>query len=212
MVMKRSCALVVIASLLLLFISGCIDSSTTAPNTPPKAIIIALGSAIEGESADFDGTTSTASDGYIASYQWDFGDGQTGTGAKSPHIYSNAGTYVASLTVIDNHGLKDTDSIKIIVLKKTNSKPVAYGYITTITLDKMNTELIDVNDNYDKYEVEDNVGTINYRDYTYQTHRVTLWRNEAERIVNNVVAYELTTALTSSSGSKVFGYVTTIRF
>lgn len=92
-------------------------------------------------------------------------------------------------------------------------KPIAYGYITTIALDKMKTELIELDDKYDKYEVETNVGTISYRSYTYQTHRVTFWRGDAKKIVNNVIEYELKTRNPSvRSESKVFGYVNTITF
>ncbi|MFC9689013.1 S8 family serine peptidase [Kribbella sp. NPDC056951] len=49
----------------------------------------------------FDGTASAPS---IASYAWDFGDSQTGTGAKPSHTYSTAGTYTVKLTVTDDAG------------------------------------------------------------------------------------------------------------
>ncbi len=92
-------------------------------------------------------------------------------------------------------------------------KPVAYGYITTITLDEMETELIDLDGNYDKYEVETDVGTVSYRGYTYQTHRVTLWKGDVRKTVNNVVEYELTKVIKSRWHElKVYGYITTITF
>ena len=37
----------------------------------------------------------------ITSYQWDFGDGQTGTGAVITHTYAASGTYTLVLTVSD---------------------------------------------------------------------------------------------------------------
>jgi len=49
----------------------------------------------------FDGSASIGS---IASYAWDFGDSQTGTGAKPSHTYSTAGTYTVKLTVTDDAG------------------------------------------------------------------------------------------------------------
>lgn len=92
-------------------------------------------------------------------------------------------------------------------------KPIAYGYVTTIALDEMKTELIELDDKYDKYEVETNVGTTSYRSYTYQTHRVTFWRGDVKKIVNNVIEYELKTRNPSvRSEPKVFGSVNTLTF
>ncbi len=52
----------------------------------------------------FDGSASTDPDGTIATYEWDFGDGKTGTGATISHNYAKAGTYSVTLTVADNAG------------------------------------------------------------------------------------------------------------
>ena len=48
---------------------------------------------------DGSGTTGSAS-----SYQWDFGDGTTGTGITVTHIYTIAGTYTVTLTVTGSCG------------------------------------------------------------------------------------------------------------
>lgn len=59
----------------------------------------------------FDGSGSYDSDGgSIVSYTWDFGDGSTGSGAVTQHTYSVAGTYVVSLTVVDDEGMSNTNS------------------------------------------------------------------------------------------------------
>jgi hypothetical protein len=41
----------------------------------------------------FVGSQSFDPDGTITSYVWDFGDGTSGTGADTTHIYSEPGTY-----------------------------------------------------------------------------------------------------------------------
>lgn len=54
----------------------------------------------------FDAGGSGDPDGSVASYTWDFGDGQTDTttGANPSHAYQSAGSYVVTLTVTDNDG------------------------------------------------------------------------------------------------------------
>lgn len=48
----------------------------------------------------------TGSGPYI--YQWNFGDGNAGTGASPTHVYNSPGAYTVSLTVTDINGCKDT--------------------------------------------------------------------------------------------------------
>jgi gliding motility-associated-like protein len=46
--------------------------------------------------------------GTIANYDWDFGDGLTGTGSSLTHIYTNAGLFTVTLIITDISGCKDT--------------------------------------------------------------------------------------------------------
>jgi PKD repeat protein len=61
-----------------------------------------------GQAIQFNGSTSSDPDGTIASYQWNFGDGTTATGATPTHAYTTAGTYTVALTVTDNGGLTNS--------------------------------------------------------------------------------------------------------
>jgi len=66
----------------------------------------------------FDGSLSYDKDGEIVTYDWDFGDGTTGTGKYGWHQYCSMGTYKVTLTVTDNDGLKDvlTKSVEIVLV------------------------------------------------------------------------------------------------
>ena len=76
--------------------------TVTAPNQAPTAAFV---STTAGLTASLDGSTSSDSDGSVASYAWTFGDGGSATGATTSHAYGAAGTYQVTLTVTDNGGL-----------------------------------------------------------------------------------------------------------
>ncbi|MGV8858333.1 PKD domain-containing protein [Rhodoglobus sp.] len=75
--------------------------TTNPANQPPVA---AFTLDLAGLAASFNASGSSDPDGTIASYAWNFGDGQTGTGATASHSYATAGSYTATLTVTDNQG------------------------------------------------------------------------------------------------------------
>ena len=74
------------------------------PNVPPAADPGGPYTGTAGVAVSFDGTGSTDPDGTIDSYEWDFGDGASGTGATPSHTYTAAGSYTVTLTVTDNGG------------------------------------------------------------------------------------------------------------
>ena len=63
----------------------------------------------------FDGTASSAPNGSIVSYAWDFGDGIHGSGASVSHNYTTGGTFMAQLTITDTTGAKASASVSIAV-------------------------------------------------------------------------------------------------
>ena len=64
----------------------------------------------------FDASNSTDPDGTIISYEWDFGDGTTGSGKVITHSYEESKIYRVTLTVTDNKGAKSQFSIEIPVV------------------------------------------------------------------------------------------------
>jgi hypothetical protein len=75
----------------------------TAPNQGPTASFSAT-PATPGSSTTFNARASTPGTDPIATYEWQFGDGATATGASVSHAFAKAGTYTVTLTVSDTDG------------------------------------------------------------------------------------------------------------
>lgn len=81
-------------------------SVAIGPNQPPTASFASPASPIAGQSASFNGSGSSDSDGSVARYDWNFGDGTalTNGGSTPSHTYASAGMFTVTLTVTDNEG------------------------------------------------------------------------------------------------------------
>ncbi|MFI4984753.1 MAG: PKD domain-containing protein [Solirubrobacterales bacterium] len=83
---------------------------------PPSAsFTIAPNSGTAGSPVGFNGAGSSDPDGSIASFSWNFGDGNAGSGAAPSHTYGAAGTYTVTLTVTDNGGETNATSHQVTV-------------------------------------------------------------------------------------------------
>lgn len=71
---------------------------------------------------------STDSDGTIASWSWNFGDGGTSTVQNPSHSYAAGGTYTVSLTVTDNGGATGAKSQTVTVTAPSGITLSARGY------------------------------------------------------------------------------------
>ena len=118
---------------------GDVDSKTVAitvaepPNVPPTAAIGTSG--VSGNApftVNFSGGGSSDPDGTIASYAWNFGNGQTATTADASATYNSAGTYTATLTVTDDKGATGTASQVITVAPKPNVAPTAVANVVSV--------------------------------------------------------------------------------
>ena len=99
---------------------------TGAPNVPPNAVIRTV--SVAGTiplTVNLSGGNSTDPDGSIASYAWDLGNGQTGTGAAIQAIYTEAGSYTVTLVVTDDRGATATQTLVIEVSEDSNIAPGA---------------------------------------------------------------------------------------
>jgi len=73
----------------------------------------------EGSVVSFNAIHSRDNLGIVA-YEWDFGDGTRETGLAVNHTYMRSGSYNVSLTVKDQSGNSDTDSVVVTVLRDTD--------------------------------------------------------------------------------------------
>lgn len=90
----------------------------TQPNDAPTAdFTVSPTEPAAGESATFDASSSSDPDGFVAMYDWDFGDGTTvDAGAETEsHTFDASGTYNVELVVTDDGGMADTTTRSVTV-------------------------------------------------------------------------------------------------
>lgn len=90
------------------FSSTSLVASFTAPEIPNEPPTAALFVECADLNCRFGADNSVDSDGDIASYSWDFGDGSTSTRLRDSNVYASAGTYDVTLTVTDDDGASDS--------------------------------------------------------------------------------------------------------
>ena len=108
-----------------------ITGTLTASNRqPPVAVAGAnVTAGFAPLTVNFSSQGSYDPDGTIVSYAWNFGDGTNSTEPNPVKVYNSAGSFTAVLTVTDNDGLTDTESILITV----NSSGIICTPFTTVT-------------------------------------------------------------------------------
>jgi 6-phosphogluconolactonase (cycloisomerase 2 family) len=84
------------------------ESMAMLPNQGPTGRF-SVSTSKSGTLAHFDATASDDSDGRVARYDWDFGDGTVlpNGGSTPSHTYTRSGTFTITLTVTDDEGCSD---------------------------------------------------------------------------------------------------------
>lgn len=104
------------------------DTLQVTINALPTADAGAARTGEVGQGLAFNASGSVDSDGTIASYAWDFGDGSTATGAQVVHAYQEPGFYTVRLTVTDNLGARSTAQAMVSISRPPSAPPEEGGY------------------------------------------------------------------------------------
>ncbi|MGO4836364.1 PKD domain-containing protein, partial [Rhizobiaceae sp. 2RAB30] len=91
----------------------------------PKPAISAPKAAATNQEVAFDGTGSSIGSHTALGYEWDFGDGSTGTGAVARHAYAQPGTYRVLLRAVapaEAGGCASAQAVHVITV---NAAPTA---------------------------------------------------------------------------------------
>ena len=109
-------------------LTGTVPLSTNQP--PVAAATASVTSGTTPLAVTFSSNGSYDPDGSLATYNWNFGDGTSASNVAAPsHTYTTAGTFTATLTVIDNGGLTASSSVTI-----STTAPIKKVYVASINL------------------------------------------------------------------------------
>ncbi len=105
-------------------LAGCTD--LLGGNSPPTATMSVdpSGTVKAGSSITFSAAGSSDPDGDSLTFEWNFGDGNTGTGLTTSHTYAQPGDYVAELAVGDGTH-EATTSMSVTVVDSSAREPKA---------------------------------------------------------------------------------------
>lgn len=80
--------------------------------------------------------------GQIVWRQWDWGDGTQDTGRFPSHCYASEGSYSGTLTVVTNHGCRDTRPLQTILVAPAPSLTVGFDSTLTCAVDPLSGQLL----------------------------------------------------------------------
>ena len=127
MARTRDLACLMVMVFLTPMLAGCTD--LIGSNSPPTATMSVdpSGTVKAGDSVTFSAAGSSDPDGDGLTFEWDFGDGNTGTGLTTSHTYAQPGTFVVKLAVGD--GTHEASTSKTISVVDSSARAVSYTHL-----------------------------------------------------------------------------------
>ncbi len=164
-------------------------NSGTANNPPIASFTYVPKNPAVGQQISFTASSSYDPDGNIVSYDWDFEDGNSGSGVNPTHAYAQDGTYTVTLTVTDNDGATDSNSTTVVVgniapIVTIHSPPAITNDSTPLlhaTFDQIAASTWYVLDNGDIKPVGSNTDnfTVTLQELEDGQHTVTVYANNS---------------------------------
>ncbi len=87
-------------------------------NLPPVADAGSDISTLAGQPTILSAYRCFDSDGTVDEFIWDFGDGNSARGISVNHVYNSPGSYLVTLSIIDNMGSMGVDTLNLTVINK----------------------------------------------------------------------------------------------
>ena len=137
-----------------------VEETTIAVRDMPHPPVARAGGpyhGIVGRTVEFSGATSFDPDSDPLSYVWQFGDGTSGLGVISWHVYTRPGDYVVRLTVSDGYLAASTETSVSIAAALAARAFVPGGGVPTILLDALaplTVHVEPVDDSFDFDEID----------------------------------------------------------
>lgn len=112
--MGRRLAVLAIMVAVAFALAGCFGTGIGGGNGSP---IAAFTYTQDGFQFSFDASASADPGGSIVIYNWYFGDGATGSGVRTSHRYTRAGTYSVRLLIQDDQGARDEITLTVSIVQ-----------------------------------------------------------------------------------------------
>ena len=109
---------------------------TRPPGLPPldqPPTAVASANVLNGTAplnVTFSAINSSDPDGSLTGFDWDYGDGNTGFGITVTHTFTQAGNYPVILTVTDNSGNTDSDTLYVDVFSGSGCPTINFNDYT----------------------------------------------------------------------------------
>lgn len=172
------------------------------------------------ETVTFDASNSSDRNGNIVSYEWDYGDQNTGSGVNSTHAYSSEGIYTVTLTIIDNDEIADIATKLITVTPKPLPPEASFIFSSTspevgqtVTFDASNSSdsdgtIVNYFWSFGDGETENQTGAvITVHSYTSEgSYNITLTVTDNDQLTNTTAKSITVSPLPKEAPEAAFTY------